>query len=169
MGRVKMYFRNMYYIHGTPQTSTLGQPVSHGCVRMYNRDAIALARLVMSHGAPHVNEAQVDRLVEDSKLTKTIWLKSLVPLEVVSSSAAVDEDQLEIDGSADSLAEGVVWADAVRALAEAGFDLGQLDREHLLELVRRGAQEPVRVPLSELRLADSRLEVGATSMRGTAR
>ncbi len=98
MGRVKMYFRSMYYIHGTPETSTLGQPVSHGCVRMYNRDAIALARLVLSYGAPNVSEAQIDRLVENSKVTKTIWLKYPVPLQVISSSAEVEDDDL--DGSA---------------------------------------------------------------------
>lgn len=163
MGRVKMYFRNMYYIHGTPETSTLGQPVSHGCVRMYNKDAIALARLVLSYGAPNVSEDQVNKLVDNSKLTKTLWLKSPVPLEVISSSAAVDEDFLELDGSADELAEGVVWTDAVRVLAAAGFDLSQLNRNRLLELVRRGVQGPVRLPLAELRLADSRVEVGPAS------
>lgn len=168
MGRVKMYFRSMYYIHGTPETSTLGQPVSHGCVRMYNKDAIALARLVLSYGAPNISKAQIDRVVSNSKLTKTMWLKSPVPLEVISSSAAVDEDILELDGSADELAEGVVWADAVRALAAAGFDLDHLDRNRLLELVRRGAQGPVRLPLAELRLADSRVEVGTASAVGVA-
>jgi hypothetical protein len=156
MGRVKMYFRNMYYIHGTPHTSTLGQPVSHGCVRMYNKDAIALARLVISYGAPHVGETEVDRVATNSKLTKTMWLKSSVPLEVISSSADVDADQLEIDGSEDGLAEGTVWDDAVQALAAAGFDLKALDRDRLHELVRRGLQGPVSLPLAELRLADSR-------------
>jgi hypothetical protein len=34
------------YIHGTPDTTPLGQPGSHGCIRMKNQDIIALtARL----------------------------------------------------------------------------------------------------------------------------
>jgi len=159
MGRVKMYFRSMYYIHGTPETSTLGQPVSHGCVRMYNRDAIALARLVMAHGAPHVSEAEVDRLVANHKATKTIWLRSSVPLQVVSSAAAVDGDTLEIDGSAEALAESVIWEDAVQALAEEGFDLALLDEARLREAVARGRSGRVTVSLSELRLAPA----GATT------
>lgn len=158
MGRVKMYFRNMYYIHGTPETSTLGQPVSHGCVRMYNKDAIALARLVMSHGAPKVSEAKVDKLVANSKMTETINLQYVVPLQVIASSAGVDADQLEIDGSEDKLAEGVVWEDALRALAASGFDLDHLDRARLHELVRSGLQGPVTLPLAELRLAEARTD-----------
>jgi lipoprotein-anchoring transpeptidase ErfK/SrfK len=34
------------YIHGTNHESLIGQPVSHGCVRMRNRDMIRLFELV---------------------------------------------------------------------------------------------------------------------------
>ena len=30
------------YIHGTPDTEPMGQPCSHGCVRMRNQDVISL-------------------------------------------------------------------------------------------------------------------------------
>ena len=30
--------RRMIYIHGTPEVAAMGQPVSHGCVRMTNED-----------------------------------------------------------------------------------------------------------------------------------
>jgi len=150
MGRVKMYFRDLYYIHGTPHESTLGQPVSHGCVRMYNKDAIALARLIMSYGAPKVSKAAIDRLVANPKATKTYWLQHSVPLQVISSAAAVDEDLLELDGSPDALGEEVVWRDALDALADAGFDLAKLDHERLREVVREGVEGPVAISLAEL-------------------
>lgn len=35
-------FRRYIYIHGTPQESLIGAPVSFGCVRMKNRDVIEL-------------------------------------------------------------------------------------------------------------------------------
>jgi lipoprotein-anchoring transpeptidase ErfK/SrfK len=50
MGRVKILFESQLYIHGTPDTETLGEPVSHGCIRMSNADAMRLARLVMEYG-----------------------------------------------------------------------------------------------------------------------
>lgn len=35
-------YRRYIYIHGTAEENKIGQPASHGCVRMYNRDVIDL-------------------------------------------------------------------------------------------------------------------------------
>jgi lipoprotein-anchoring transpeptidase ErfK/SrfK len=35
-----------YGIHGTNDPSSIGKMVSHGCIRMYNEDVIALSQLV---------------------------------------------------------------------------------------------------------------------------
>ncbi|WP_168123149.1 L,D-transpeptidase [Paenibacillus sp. HB172176] len=35
-----------YGIHGTNDPSSIGHLVSHGCIRMYNEDVLALSRLV---------------------------------------------------------------------------------------------------------------------------
>ncbi|MFC4258613.1 L,D-transpeptidase family protein [Marinobacter lacisalsi] len=35
-------FRRFIYIHGTPDTEPMGEPLSHGCIRMRNRDVITL-------------------------------------------------------------------------------------------------------------------------------
>ncbi|BCN93459.1 hypothetical protein THMIRHAM_12440 [Thiomicrorhabdus immobilis] len=34
------------YIHGTPDREPMGQPVSHGCIRMRNQDIIELFDLI---------------------------------------------------------------------------------------------------------------------------
>lgn len=34
--------RRFIYIHGTPDTEALGQPISHGCIRMSNDDVLDL-------------------------------------------------------------------------------------------------------------------------------
>ena len=57
MGNVKIFFSNELYIHGTSDTKTLGEPVSHGCIRMRNRDAEQLARLVMENGGAHRSDS----------------------------------------------------------------------------------------------------------------
>ena len=44
MGRVKIYFKPLYFLHGTAETEDLGEPASHGCVRLSNDDIIDLAR-----------------------------------------------------------------------------------------------------------------------------
>ncbi|NSL55047.1 L,D-transpeptidase family protein [Uliginosibacterium aquaticum] len=38
--------RRYIYIHGTPDSEPMGVPVSHGCIRMRNRDVIELFDLV---------------------------------------------------------------------------------------------------------------------------
>lgn len=38
--------RRYIYIHGCPDTEPIGQPASHGCIRMRNADVIALFDLV---------------------------------------------------------------------------------------------------------------------------
>lgn len=35
-------FHRYIYIHGTPDTEPMGEPLSHGCIRMRNQDVIAL-------------------------------------------------------------------------------------------------------------------------------
>lgn len=38
--------RPHYGIHGTNNPASIGQAVSHGCIRMHNSDVLALSRLV---------------------------------------------------------------------------------------------------------------------------
>ena len=38
--------RRFIYIHGCPETEAMGEPGSHGCIRMRNRDVIELFDLV---------------------------------------------------------------------------------------------------------------------------
>ena len=43
------------YIHGTPDESQLGEPFSHGCIRMSNDDVIELFDLVSAGTIVHIN------------------------------------------------------------------------------------------------------------------
>jgi len=48
--------RRFIYIHGTADEAHIGQPVSHGCIRMKNKDIEELFELV-SNGTPiHIHE-----------------------------------------------------------------------------------------------------------------
>lgn len=39
-------YKRFVYIHGCPDDLVLGQPASHGCIRMRNRDVVQLAMLL---------------------------------------------------------------------------------------------------------------------------
>src|SRR4051794_11688195 len=55
---VKIFFQEPdYYIHGTGDEDALGNPASHGCIRMSQKNAFALGRYIMDHaGAPKNDE-----------------------------------------------------------------------------------------------------------------
>src|SRR6185503_11678221 len=47
----KIFFKEPdYYIHGTGETYKLGQPASHGCLRMDPEHVAEVAKFVMEHG-----------------------------------------------------------------------------------------------------------------------
>lgn len=45
-----IFFHGGYAIHGTTEISNLGQPASHGCVRLHPESARTLFELVLMHG-----------------------------------------------------------------------------------------------------------------------
>lgn len=64
-----MFFAGGYAIHGTYETSTLGEPASHGCIRLAPAHAAALYRMVAAEGgrvtitgSPPENRAYASRL-----------------------------------------------------------------------------------------------------------
>jgi len=50
-GEVIDSYQRYIYIHGTSEEGKIGQPASHGCVRMYNKDVVELFDLV-NEGCP---------------------------------------------------------------------------------------------------------------------
>jgi len=55
LGEVDTFARYIY-IHGTPDTHLLGQPVSHGCIRMENQELAELFNQVSVGTLVHINE-----------------------------------------------------------------------------------------------------------------
>ena len=159
MGRVKLNFTELYYIHGTPQENEqdLGLPASHGCVRMANRDALELAQLVHKYAAPNLAASDVQKLVENPQATRQVRFSTAVPFDVVYSVAIVRDDFLIIYpdvyskvGTATALKEQVR-----EVLAEAGVDPDNVNTETLDRLVKKGLTMRVAAPLNELASAST--------------
>lgn len=96
MGRAKLYFKPLYFIHGTAETEALGRPASHGCVRMSNGDVMDLARLVHRHATPDLDPATLDALAADPKATREIPLERPVTLRIVYERVEWAGDELVV-------------------------------------------------------------------------
>ncbi len=154
MGRVKINFTELYYVHGTPEFNedALGLPVSHGCVRMANRDAIELAMLVHSYANPDLDQSELRALVDNPKDTRTIRFAKRIPFSVVYNVAIVRDDFLIIypDVYARLDDEAALIDQVEEVLADHGVDRAAINRSHLSRLVEKGMKMRVAMSLEEL-------------------
>ena len=144
-GRVKLYFGEYLYLHGTPAEASLGQAASHGCVRMSNADAIALARLVHAHASPGLLPAVLDTLEAHSSRTRSIVLDAPVPLSIRYDLVEVRGGRIEIHADVYGRHE-VGAADVLAALERAGIRPDQVDPDRLRSALL--ASPPLAIPLS---------------------
>ncbi|HVX38735.1 MAG TPA: L,D-transpeptidase [Gemmatimonadaceae bacterium] len=137
MGRVKLNFRPLYFLHGTPTPTSIGSAASHGCIRLRNEDAIALARLVHHYGTPGLGADAIDAFARDTVTTREIPLEWLVPIEVRYDLVEITAGRVTVYRDVYGLSAHSL-PDAVRsALAEHGVDTARVDETRLRGLVRR--------------------------------
>lgn len=80
---VKIFFKEpTYYIHGTGEVGRLGEPASHGCIRMDPEHVAEVARYVMLHGGEPRSDNWFMRILRFRSEEKPIYLDNPVPLVV---------------------------------------------------------------------------------------
>jgi murein L,D-transpeptidase YcbB/YkuD len=150
MGWVKINFRPLYFIHGTPVEESLGRAASHGCVRMANDDAIALARILHRVGTPDLTPSQLDRLERNPRRTETIVLRWPVPLDIVYDLAEVRDDTLRIYPDVYGARPRLTPEHIAETLSRAGYPVQRLDYGLLTELVARARKERISIRIEAL-------------------
>lgn len=53
-------YQRYIYIHGTPETEMMGEPLSHGCIRMHNLEVAELFDLVGENALVYISEHTLD-------------------------------------------------------------------------------------------------------------
>ena len=154
MGRVKLNFTELYYIHGTPAENeeALGLPVSHGCVRMANHDVIELAQLVHRYATPGMKSSEIGALIDNEKQTRTIRFANSIPFAVVYDVAVVRDNFLIIypDVYRKLGDKSAVMDQVQEVLRENGVEPEHINRTHLTRLVEKGMKMRVAMSLDEL-------------------
>jgi murein L,D-transpeptidase YcbB/YkuD len=150
MGRVKLHFAPLLYIHGTQERAALGSPASHGCVRMRNEDVIELARLVHHYGSPDVSSEQLDQLEASTKQTRTIRLQQPIRVTARYEVAAVDDGFLVIYPDAYGLLRDQVRDEVAAVLEEHGVDARRVHGPTLERLLEKSGDRRVAIALDDL-------------------
>lgn len=151
MGRVKLFFMPLYFIHGTPAGESIGTPASHGCVRMLNSDVIELAKLLHERAAPHVSAAEIDRILARPSQTRHVNFRE--EIQVVLRYDPVVVEKGEIFAYPDIYSRNAIHSESVyQALLAAGYDVSRVDHAVVRQFVdsAKGLKVPLIVKLDEL-------------------
>lgn len=136
MGRVKLNFRPLYFLHGTPAEQSIGSAASHGCIRLHNEDAIALALLVQRFGARGLSASASEAMVFD-EASRTVTLDVPVPLSLRYDLVETRAESVHVYPDVYRLASGGLRAEVYANLARAGLDTLRLDDARVRRLVAR--------------------------------
>ena len=149
MGRVKLQFGTLYFLHGTPNENSIGKAASHGCVRMRDSDVRPLARALNRVAGGGLSETALDTIESDWSRTVTVELLEPVPIDVVYSTVEIDASRLYLHRdiyARDRPSE----VRALVALVGAGHDTARVDRALLTTLVRRARVRSTSVAIDTL-------------------
>lgn len=150
MGRVKLNFGPLLYIHGTSDYQSLGTPASRGCVRMRNSDVIELARLVHEYASPKLDADLLDTLVESPTMTRTIRLAKTVKFAAEYNVATVDDGYLILYPDVYNRMRSKVRDEVRQTLRESGINMADVNSEHLDRLLEKSSTTRVAISLDEL-------------------
>jgi murein L,D-transpeptidase YcbB/YkuD len=152
MGRVKLQFAELLYIHGTTEENRLGVPASHGCVRMANSDLIALTRLVHKYTTRDVGEEILAQLESNPKQTRTFYLRNRVPLAVTYDLVELRDGMLTIHPDVYRYKGKSMKEQVVAALAKQGVSASSIDETRLSEIAKLRNATRLTVPIDTLLL-----------------
>ncbi|HEX6534041.1 MAG TPA: L,D-transpeptidase [Gemmatimonadaceae bacterium] len=151
MGDVKLSFKPLYFVHGTPLEQSLGHAASHGCIRMANADAIELGRLVQRHGVPDDTSGALERFIADSGATHVVMLERPIPISIRYDVAEIQGDSLSVYPDVYRRLSRRAIDSVVAALAAAGVDTTRLGPGKVRAVLRRSSGAPGIVHLDTLR------------------
>lgn len=151
MGRVKLHFRPLYFLHGTPWPASIGTAGSHGCVRLRNDDAIRLGRAVVRVGAPEVTDSALEAMIADSTHTRMVPLSVKVPLLVRYDLVEVRGGRLLVHRDIYHLQPPPTVAQVLGVLAGVGWDTSVVDTVRIRALLRRARTRGAGAPADSLR------------------
>jgi murein L,D-transpeptidase YcbB/YkuD len=150
MGRVKLNFGPLLYIHGTSAYQSLGNPASRGCVRMRNSDVIELARLVHEYASPDLDPERLETLIESPTMTRTLRLSRPVTFTAEYNVATVDDGFLILYPDVYKRVRSKVRDEVAATLLENGIDMADVNSEHLERLLDKSSTTRVAISLEDL-------------------
>jgi murein L,D-transpeptidase YcbB/YkuD len=149
MGRAKLNFRPLYFLHGTPLTTTIGSAASHGCVRLSNVDAVALALEVTRAGVSGADSSLLAQLRTDTVSTRVVVLDAPIAVELRYDLAELLGGRLVLYPDVYRLG-AVSYASVREVIERATIDTARIDSVRVVALMRRARTRVVSVSVDSV-------------------
>lgn len=130
MGRVKINFHELYYVHGTPHEDELGIPASHGCVRIGDEDLLELTKLIHEYRTPRVEDEVLQKLQANRTMTRSFRFKP-ISFEVAYNVVEVHDGRLIIHPDVYRKAGSDLRSELMATLKQQGISLPERALERL--------------------------------------
>lgn len=147
MGRAKLMFLPLYYVHGTPDSGSLGGAGSHGCVRMSNPDVLQLTVDLIRAEAPETTDSSLAALIAGNRRTRVVVFERPVPIALYYRPIEIADDVVLVHHDVYRL-----WADSLerdtRERLEAALQPRPISAAAMAELVERMRSLPAGASLT---------------------
>ena len=153
MGKVKINFAPLLYIHGTMYEDKLGAPASHGCIRMGRDDLLELTRLIHRYRTPRVSEQVLATLEANDRMTRNFAVRP-IRFDVVYRLVEVVDGKLVIHPDVYRSGTENLRDEIVGELKKQGLNITGAVEERVAQISKRRNATRLAVPLDTLVSAD---------------
>lgn len=153
MGRVKINFAPLLYIHGTLYEDRLGAPASHGCIRMAKGDLLELTRLIHKYRTPRVDPGVLATLEANDRMTRNFAIKP-IRFDVVYRLVEVVDGQLVIHPDVYRSGGSNLRDEIVGELKKQGVSITGAVEQRVAAISKRRVATRLTVPLDTLNPAE---------------
>lgn len=132
LGPVKMELGDEIRIHGTSKPWSVGSAASHGCIRMYSKDATTLAWYLQSRLTDKNDPALLEKYKKSGSTTFHVKLNKPVPVNLIYKPIAFNEEVLtlypDIYGKIKDIKEVAAWELYSNGINPWAFDLARIEK-----------------------------------------
>ncbi len=153
MGKVKINFAPLLYIHGTMYEDRLGAPASHGCIRMGKEDLLDLTKLIHRYRTPRVKPELLATLEANDRMTRNFAVKP-IRFDVVYRLVEVVDGKLVIHPDVYRSGTDNLRDEIVGELKKQGVAITGAVEQRVAQISKRRNATRLTVPLDTLLSAD---------------
>jgi hypothetical protein len=149
MGKVKINFAPLLYIHGTMYEDRLGAPASHGCIRMGKEDLLELTRLIHRYRTPRVDPSLLATLEANDRMTRNFPIKS-IRFDVVYRLVEMVDGKLVIHPDVYRTGTSNLRDEIVGVLKKQGVTITGAVEQRVAQISKRRNATRLTLPLDTL-------------------